>query len=339
MNPSRCHVRSEAQSHLDALPRTWCPLFHRGLAVQARWGPGRQLSRAIQSAERHPGRPGGRRTPRPCAPCRHHPWICPATPWITGSAARAPSRPRPESSGSSSPRSDRRLRRSGPWGQGRTGSVSSEPSTPRQYSRGRESCGGRQVDWGNRAAEVKHDHLEPARQEVFDRASREEQAHYLELMRHDPVAGMAYLEALALKQQTAEDWISTALEMVRDGVHLAASELATSHEVLDKMIAIEHVHPEGHSSFQWVDLTHGELAKLQSLPDDEIHDYIRANAHLLQTRSTRSEPRPAPRWQGRVSHRPRRGCGVNHPPLDAEGPRRTGGPLIAGPGGWGWRKP
>lgn len=60
------------------------------------------------------------------------------------------------------------------------------------------------------------------------------------------------------------------------------------------MIAIEHVHPEGPSSFQWVDLTHGELAKLQSLPDDEIHDYIRANADVLQTRVLEVNPDPRP---------------------------------------------
>ena len=46
-----------------------------------------------------------------------------------------------------------------------------------------------------------NDTLEPARQQVYDRASRDEQARYLELMRTDPVAGMAYLDALALEQQ------------------------------------------------------------------------------------------------------------------------------------------
>ena len=44
------------------------------------------------------------------------------------------------------------------------------------------------------------DSLEPARQQIYDRASRDEQAWYLELMRTDPVAGMAYLDALALEQ-------------------------------------------------------------------------------------------------------------------------------------------
>jgi hypothetical protein len=48
---------------------------------------------------------------------------------------------------------------------------------------------------------VKNDHLEPARQEVFDRATPDEQTRYLELMRHDPIAGMAYLETLGLKQR------------------------------------------------------------------------------------------------------------------------------------------
>lgn len=43
--------------------------------------------------------------------------------------------------------------------------------------------------------------LHLAMQEVFNRASPDEQAHYLELMRHDPVAGIVYLEALGLKQQ------------------------------------------------------------------------------------------------------------------------------------------
>ena len=44
------------------------------------------------------------------------------------------------------------------------------------------------------------DHLQPAMQEVYDRASEEERTRYLELMRHDPVARMAYLEALAVQQ-------------------------------------------------------------------------------------------------------------------------------------------
>jgi hypothetical protein len=41
-------------------------------------------------------------------------------------------------------------------------------------------------------------------QEVYDRASPDEQTRYLELMRTDPVAGMAYLDALALEQQEAQ---------------------------------------------------------------------------------------------------------------------------------------
>jgi hypothetical protein len=48
------------------------------------------------------------------------------------------------------------------------------------------------------------DDLNPSMQQVYDRASEEEQTRYLELMRHDPVAGMAYLEALALEQQEPE---------------------------------------------------------------------------------------------------------------------------------------
>jgi hypothetical protein len=43
--------------------------------------------------------------------------------------------------------------------------------------------------------------LELAKQEIFDRASPEDQDRYLELMRHDPIAGMAYLDALGLLQQ------------------------------------------------------------------------------------------------------------------------------------------
>jgi hypothetical protein len=46
--------------------------------------------------------------------------------------------------------------------------------------------------------------LEVARQEIFGRASAEEQVRYLELMRHDPIAGMAYLDALGLMQQERE---------------------------------------------------------------------------------------------------------------------------------------
>jgi hypothetical protein len=48
------------------------------------------------------------------------------------------------------------------------------------------------------------DAFEPARQLVYDRASPEEQTRYLELMRTDPVAGMAYLDALGLEQQETE---------------------------------------------------------------------------------------------------------------------------------------
>jgi hypothetical protein len=48
------------------------------------------------------------------------------------------------------------------------------------------------------------DDLHPSMQQVYDRASQAEQTRYLELMRTDPVAGMAYLEALALEQQEAE---------------------------------------------------------------------------------------------------------------------------------------
>lgn len=45
----------------------------------------------------------------------------------------------------------------------------------------------------------------PTRQGIFDRASSNEQAHYLELMRHDPVAGMVYLDALGRQQQRAPE--------------------------------------------------------------------------------------------------------------------------------------
>jgi hypothetical protein len=48
------------------------------------------------------------------------------------------------------------------------------------------------------------DNLHPSMQQVYDRASVDEQTRYLELMRYDPVAGMAYLEALAVEQQEAE---------------------------------------------------------------------------------------------------------------------------------------
>ena len=44
------------------------------------------------------------------------------------------------------------------------------------------------------------DNLHPSMQEVYDRASPDEQTRYVELMRTDPVAGMAYLEALAVQQ-------------------------------------------------------------------------------------------------------------------------------------------
>jgi hypothetical protein len=42
-------------------------------------------------------------------------------------------------------------------------------------------------------------------QQVYDRASVDEQTRYVQLVRHDPAAGMAYLEALAQKQQLEED--------------------------------------------------------------------------------------------------------------------------------------
>jgi hypothetical protein len=42
-------------------------------------------------------------------------------------------------------------------------------------------------------------------QQVYDRASVDEQTRYVQLMRHDPVAGMTYLETLARTQQRAED--------------------------------------------------------------------------------------------------------------------------------------
>jgi hypothetical protein len=44
----------------------------------------------------------------------------------------------------------------------------------------------------------------PNNEEIYDHASAEEQDRYLELMRHDPIAGMAYLDALALMQQQQE---------------------------------------------------------------------------------------------------------------------------------------
>lgn len=42
---------------------------------------------------------------------------------------------------------------------------------------------------------------EPESREILHRASPEEQARYLELMRHDPVVGTAYLDALEIQQQ------------------------------------------------------------------------------------------------------------------------------------------
>ncbi len=45
------------------------------------------------------------------------------------------------------------------------------------------------------------DHPESAGQGVIDAATLEEQGRYLELMRHGPVVGTAYLEALGLRQQ------------------------------------------------------------------------------------------------------------------------------------------
>jgi hypothetical protein len=47
--------------------------------------------------------------------------------------------------------------------------------------------------------------IEPSMQEVFERAPADKQIHYLELMRHDPVAGMAFLQALSLIQHQTED--------------------------------------------------------------------------------------------------------------------------------------
>ena len=38
-------------------------------------------------------------------------------------------------------------------------------------------------------------------QGIYESASTGEQERYLELMRHDPIAGMAYLDALGLMQQ------------------------------------------------------------------------------------------------------------------------------------------
>jgi hypothetical protein len=40
-----------------------------------------------------------------------------------------------------------------------------------------------------------------ALQTVYDSASPDQQAHYLELMRHDPITGMAYLEGLGMRQE------------------------------------------------------------------------------------------------------------------------------------------
>lgn len=42
---------------------------------------------------------------------------------------------------------------------------------------------------------------EPSPQQVFDRGTPAEQERYLELMRLDPIAGVAYLEGLALRQE------------------------------------------------------------------------------------------------------------------------------------------
>jgi hypothetical protein len=47
------------------------------------------------------------------------------------------------------------------------------------------------------------DNLHPSLQQVYDRALPDEQTRYLELMRTDPIAGMAYLDALAVEQQEA----------------------------------------------------------------------------------------------------------------------------------------
>lgn len=45
------------------------------------------------------------------------------------------------------------------------------------------------------------DDLERASQDVYDRATPIEQERCLELMRHDPMAGMAYFEALSIIQK------------------------------------------------------------------------------------------------------------------------------------------
>ena len=45
------------------------------------------------------------------------------------------------------------------------------------------------------------DDLHPSMQQVYDRASEDEQTRYLEVMRQDPGAAMAYLEVLRLEQQ------------------------------------------------------------------------------------------------------------------------------------------
>jgi hypothetical protein len=47
---------------------------------------------------------------------------------------------------------------------------------------------------------AEEDDPEPRLQIVFDRAEPDEQELYLELMRNDPIAGMAYLEALSIMQ-------------------------------------------------------------------------------------------------------------------------------------------
>ena len=50
---------------------------------------------------------------------------------------------------------------------------------------------------------IEEANLELALQDVFDRATVPEQEQYLELMRQDPIAGMAYLEALLVLQGQA----------------------------------------------------------------------------------------------------------------------------------------
>jgi hypothetical protein len=43
---------------------------------------------------------------------------------------------------------------------------------------------------------------ENSESDAYDRATPDQKERYLELMRHDPVAGMAYLDALGIMQQS-----------------------------------------------------------------------------------------------------------------------------------------